>query len=149
MPAACEGCSFVVAASVHCGVAQRLDCLARFTVKVHETLYTHCAAISWKVLPEPGDLRAEVELPSAEALAEMNTLELDFMLSCRGHLDAGARLGTVAAPLKQNALSVVGGTGHPGSGYCAHLPRPPECRGETEFNTVALLKPKSPFRSVR
>ncbi len=99
MPAACEGFSFVVAASVHCGVAQRLDRWARFTVKVHETLYTHCAAISWKVLPEPGDLRAEVELPSAEALAEMNTLELDFTLSCRGHLDAGARLSSMLSPL--------------------------------------------------
>lgn len=89
----------MVAASAHCGVAQRLDRLARFTVKMHETSYTHCAAISRKVLPEPGDLRAEVKLPSAEALAEMNTLELDFTLSCRGHLDAGARLGSLLLPL--------------------------------------------------
>ena len=42
-----------------------------------------------QVLPEPGDLRVNVTMPSAKTLADLDTLELDFSLSCPGHFDAG------------------------------------------------------------
>lgn len=41
-----------------------------------------------QVLPEPGGLRAEINMPSAAKLAGLDTLELDFALSCPGHFDA-------------------------------------------------------------
>jgi hypothetical protein len=43
-----------------------------------------------QVLPEPGDLQVNVTMPSARHLAGLDTLELDFSLSCPGHFDAGS-----------------------------------------------------------